>query len=308
MIISASRRTDIPAFYAEWFMNRIRAGYCTVPNPFTRSQVSMVSLKPEDVDVIVFWTRNPRPLFPHLAELDRRGYRYYFQYTVLDNPRLIDHKSPPVETAIATFKELAGMAGIDRVIWRYDPIVLSEATPTEFHIAAHARIAEALAGYTSRNVISIMDVYRKAQSRLAQLGKAGIVVEDIESDDASPHLPELMPQLAATAQACGMEIVSCAEELDLLQYGVKPGKCVDDDYIARVFGLRLDGKKDSTQRKACGCIVSKDIGMYDSCLFGCQYCYATSSFERARLNHDRHHTDSPSLIGWHDVEGSVEVV
>ena len=98
MIISASRRTDIPAFYSEWFMNRIRAGYCTVPNPFNRNQVSMVSLKPEDVDVIVFWTRNPRPLFPHLAELDQRGYRYYFQYTVLDNPRAIDPKSPPVET------------------------------------------------------------------------------------------------------------------------------------------------------------------------------------------------------------------
>ena len=306
MIISASRRTDIPAFYSEWFMNRIRAGYCTVPNPFNRSQLSRVSLKPDDVDVIVFWTRNPRPLFPHLAELDRRGYRYYFQYTVLDNPRPIDPKSPPAETAIAAFKELAGLVGAERVIWRYDPIVLSEATPVEFHSAAHGRIAEALAGSTTRNVISVVDIYRKAQKRLAELGREGIVVEEIRPDRMPAHLAELLQQLATMAGACGMEIVSCAEELDLCEYGIKPGKCVDDDYIARTFGLHLDGKKDPTQRKACGCVVSKDIGMYDSCLFGCQYCYATSSFERAKQNRDaEHHANSPSLLGWQDVEGGA---
>ena len=306
MIISASRRTDIPTFYSEWFMNRIRAGYCTVPNPFNRSQVSVVSLKPGDVDVIVFWTRNPRPLFPYLAELDRRGYRYYFQYTVLDNPRLIDPKSPPVETAIATFRELANIVGKQRAIWRYDPIVLSEATPVKFHIAAHAHIAEALAGFTSRNVISVLDIYRKAQKRLEGLRKEGIVVEEIGPDTMPAHLAELLQQLAATAGACDMEIVSCAEELDMGQYGIQPGKCVDDEYIARTFGIRVGAKKDPTQRKACGCVVSKDIGMYDSCLFGCQYCYATSSFERAKQNHaDEHHADSPSLLGWQDVEDSA---
>ena len=307
MIISASRRTDIPAFYAEWFMNRVRAGYCTVPNPFNRSQVSVVSLKPEDVDVIVFWTRNPRPLIPHLAELERRGYRYYFQYTLMDNPRAIDPKSPPVETALATFRELAGAVGAGRVIWRYDPIVLSEATPAEFHGDVHARIAAALAGCTRRNVISILDIYRKAQKRLTQLSKQGITVEDIGPDAVPTHLAHLLRQLAVTARTYGMEIVSCAEELDMRQYGIEPGKCVDDDYIARTFGLRLPGKKDPTQRKACGCVVSRDIGMYDSCLFGCQYCYATSSFERAKQNHDdEHHVNSPSLLGWQDIAGRDE--
>ncbi|MCB0138106.1 MAG: DUF1848 family protein, partial [Caldilineaceae bacterium] len=107
MIISASRRTDIPAFYAPWLMNRLRAGFCTVPNPFNRNQVSRISLLPQDVDVIVFWTRNAQPLLAHLAELDDRGYRYYFQYTILDNPRLVDQKTPPVTQAIATFQALA---------------------------------------------------------------------------------------------------------------------------------------------------------------------------------------------------------
>ncbi|MCX8024216.1 MAG: DUF1848 domain-containing protein, partial [Thermanaerothrix sp.] len=122
MIISASRRTDIPAFYTPWFIHRVRAGYCTVPNPFNHNQVSYVSLKPEDVDIIVFWTRNPAPLIPYLGELDARGLRYYFQYTIMENPRTIDKKSPPLQPAIETFVELSEKIGDERVIWRYDPI------------------------------------------------------------------------------------------------------------------------------------------------------------------------------------------
>ena len=135
MIISASRRTDIPAFYAAWFMNRVRAGYCTVPNPFNRNQISRISLRSQDVDMIVFWTRNPRPLFSALDELDTLGYHYYFQFTIMDNPRVIDPKSPPVDAAIKTFKALADRVGSKRVIWRYDPIVLSAVTDTDFHYA-----------------------------------------------------------------------------------------------------------------------------------------------------------------------------
>lgn len=296
MIISASRRTDIPAFYAEWFINRIRAGECAVPNPFNRNQVSVVSLRPQDVDVLVFWTRNPRPLFPYLAELDRRGYRYYFQYTLLDNPRALDPKSPPVEAAIKTFQALAAQIGAQRVIWRYDPIVLSEVTPPAFHMQAHARIAEALAGCTSRNVISLLDIYRKAQGRLGQLRSQGITVKEFKPDTIAEEAVEMLCGLAANAQRNGMEITSCAEEADLLPYGIRPGKCVDDEYIARTFGLHLSPQKDPSQRPACGCVTSKDIGMYDTCLFGCQYCYATSSFETARRNHAQHDPETAALV------------
>lgn len=296
MIISASRRTDIPAFYAEWLMNRIRAGYCTVPNPFNRAQVSRVSLLPEDVDVLVFWTRNPRPLFPHFPELDRRGYRYYFQYTLLDNPRAIDPKSPPVEAGIKTLRELAGRVGAQRVIWRYDPIVLSEATPPAFHVAAHRRIAAALAGCTRRNVLSLVDLYRKAQGRLAALRGQGVTVQEIKPGAVTEEVAAMLRQMAQTAQAHGMEITSCAEEVDLRPYGIGPGKCVDDEYIARTFGLHLNLKKDPSQREACGCVQSKDIGMYDSCLFGCQYCYATSSFATAQRNYEKHDPQAASLI------------
>jgi len=299
MIISASRRTDIPAFYSEWFINRMRAGYCTVPNPFNRRQVSTVSLRPEDVDVIVFWTRNPRPLFRHLAELDACGYRYYFQYTILDNPAALDPSSPAVNSAIRTVCELAARVGSNRVIWRYDPIVLSSVTDVAFHLDRYAYIAKRLRGATQRSVISVMDLYRKAEKRLQGLAAQGLQSANTDAL-AWPQVGELMQGLAATALQNEMEIVSCAEELDLTPFGIRPGKCVDDAWIQRVFGLNVTGKKDSSQRKACGCVASRDIGMYDACLFGCQYCYATSSFAQARLNHAAHDPRSPSLLGHYE--------
>ncbi len=304
MIISASRRTDIPAFYATWFMNRIRAGYCTVPNPFNLNQISYVSLKPHDVDVIVFWTRNPRPLFGAFDELDALGFRYYFQFTILDNPRVMDPKSPPVEASIKTFQALSDRLGPDRVIWRYDPVVLSDETDAAFHSERYAYIASQLCGYTRRSVISIVDVYKKAAKRLRSMAAKGIVVarDDVEN---WPGFSELMRFMVGEAERNKMELVSCAEELNLSHYGVQPGKCVDDGYIARLFGCQVTSKKDPSQRQACGCVVSRDIGMYDSCLFGCQYCYATSSFERAQVNHVGHDPDSPSLLGHYDVSPEI---
>jgi hypothetical protein len=297
MIISASRRTDIPAFYADWFVNRIRTGYCTVPNPFNPSQISRVSLKPEDVDVIVFWTRNPRPLLRHLAELDARGYRHYFQYTLLNNPRPIDPHVPTLEASLTTFRELADRIGPERVIWRYDPIVWSNVTGTEFHEQTYERIARALRGYTRRSVISLLDIYRKAEKRLKALDQQGIELTTPDEDE----LGKLMRALVEIAAANGLEITSCAEQIDLRPYGVRPGKCVDDEHIRRVFGVDITHDKDPSQRAACGCVASRDIGMYNSCLFGCAYCYATSNFERAKVNHAQHQPESPSLLGWHEV-------
>ncbi len=296
VIISASRRTDIPAFYAGWLINRLRAGYCAVPNPFNPNQVSRISLEPEDVDVIVFWTRNPRPLMRHLAELDERGYRYYFQYTILDNPRPIDPHAPIAETSLNTFQELAKRIGPERVIWRYDPIVFSQVTGPEFHQHTYRRIAQALRGYTRRSVISLLDVYHKAEKRLRALAKQGVELVDCDGET----LGDLMRALAQTAAENDMEIVSCAEPIDLQSYGIRPGKCVDDEYIAHVFGLEVAHAKDPSQREACGCVVSRDIGMYESCLFGCQYCYATSSFQRARVNYAGHDPNSPSLLDGHE--------
>ncbi len=292
MIISASRRTDIPAFYGKWFMNRIRAGFCTVPNPFNPNQVSTVSLRPEDVDAIVFWTRNPRPLLPHLPELDDRGYRYYFLYTLLANPGEIDPGSPPVEAGMETFRELSRRVGPQRVIWRYDPVFLTTITDHEFHLRAYLRIATGLRGRATRSVVSIAHIYRKLQGRMRQLARRQITL----LPDDREALAGLMRSLAQAAAENDMEIRSCADETGLEQFGIKPGSCVDEDLIRSVFGIGFEGKKDPCQRKQCGCAASRDIGMYDSCLYGCVYCYATTSFERARANHGRHDPASTSLL------------
>ncbi len=293
MIISASRRTDIPAFYAQWMVRRLREGYATVANPYNCNQVTRVSLVPEDVDAIVFWTRNPRPLMPYLDELDSRGYRYYFQFTLLGYPRAIDPKSPSAATAVETFRELAGRLGARRVIWRYDPIVFSGLTPPAFHRENFARLAESLRGHTRRVVVSIVDMYRKIESRLGKLEGTPAALAPCPAEEFAP----LMRGLAELAKENGMEIVSCAEEIDLRPFGILPGKCVDAQVLADAFGIAVPTAKDPTQRAACGCVASRDIGMYESCLFGCQYCYATKSFERAKTNFQAHDPGSSSLLG-----------
>ncbi len=295
MIISASRRTDIPAFYARWFMNRIRVGYCTVPNPSNRKQISHVSLRPEDVEMIVFWTRNSQSLMPYLRELDRLGYLYYFQYTLMNNPRLIDTNTPSLMSALKTFQKLSNQIGPERVIWRYDPVIISNITGIEFHISTYKKIAESLKGHTQRSVISLLDIYPKLKKRLNTLRDHGVDIINC-SEKSVQYLGELMYSLARIADENGMEIVSCAEEPDLMKYNIRPGKCIDDDYIERVFGISVTHKKDPSQRKACGCVVSKDIGMYNTCLFGCQCCYATNSFEQAKDLHKNHDPDSTSMI------------
>jgi len=295
MIISASRRTDIPAFYTEWFMRRIRAGFCSVPNPFNPQQCTTISLLPQDVDVIVFWTRNPRPLFPYLTELDQRGYSYYFQYTLLDYPRFFETQTPPLDYSLATFQELADRIGAKKVIWRYDPIIFSNLTEAPFHMQAFQLICRTLKKSTHRVIISIADYYRKSEKRLAQLENCNVFLYREESN-LIEKIHELLPSLVAISKENDMEIFSCAEDFNLFSYGVRPGKCVDNEYIQQTFGISTPANKDPNQRPTCGCTVSKDIGVYDTCLFGCIYCYATKSLETAHKNHAQHSCDSTSLL------------
>lgn len=295
MIISVSRRTDIPAFYARWFINRVRAGYCVVTNPFNAHQVSRVSLLPQDVDVFVFWTRNPRPLLRYLDELDARGYRYYFQVTLMDNPRALDPHTPTRAQAIRNFQDLATRIGAAKTIWRYDPIVFTTRTDARFHVETFTRLARALRGYTSRVVISIADEYAASRRRLDALRAQGWV--PLSADFyRTEEFAACLRALARAASDNGMTIQSCAEELDLQTYGIAPGKCIDAEYIEQTFGIAVPRVKDPSQRAACGCVISKDIGAYDTCVFGCQYCYATTSFARAQNRHQRHVPDAPSLI------------
>lgn len=305
MIISASRRTDIPAYYSEWFMRRIREGYCTVPNPYNSKQIARVSLKPSDVDVFVFWTKNAGPMFPRLGELDALGYKYYFQYTVTGYPAAFEPSVPRLDATVKTFGELAERIGPDRVIWRYDPIIISNITGYDYHREQFSRLAELLRGKTQRVVVSIVDEYRKASLNFKRLASEGIFVgKSLDGEESA----RLMNHLVRTAKDYGLEIYSCSETVDLRPFGILPGKCIDDDFIGRVFGIDVNHTKDKFQRKECGCVVSKDIGAYDACLHGCTYCYA-STINMAKKNYGKHFPDSPSLLGRYEAleQGSESV-
>lgn len=293
MIISASRRTDIPAFYADWLMNRIRAGFCTVANPARPKQVTRVSLRPEDVDVLVFWTRNAKPFLGRLAELDERGFHYYFQYTILANPRILDPKSPPLHAAVRTFKSLADRIGPDRVIWRYDPILITDRTPEAYHLEKIAALAWSLRGYTKRLVVSICDMYRHVEARFRRLEEQRAAVRLLKD----PLTTDSVRSIAQIAAANAMEASSCAEDKEAVRNVIRPGKCVDDHLIEKVFGIRVTHQKDPSQRPACGCVVSKDIGAYDTCAYGCVYCYATRDVGDGAAIRLKHDPAAPSLIG-----------
>ncbi|MDI6881090.1 MAG: DUF1848 domain-containing protein [Desulfitobacteriaceae bacterium] len=297
IIISASRRTDIPAFYGDWFMKRIREGYCTVFNPVNRNQVTKVSLKPNEVDVLVFWTKNPQPFLPYLEELDSMGYRYYFQYTLNSYPIELEPHIPDLRSRIQTLQSLAEIIGPDRVIWRYDPIMISNITGYDYHKKVFQEIAEGLKGSTKRVVISLVDSYRKASSQFKLLAKEGVhISEGIDSI----YLEDLMRTLVRISSKNGFEIFSCAETIDLSPFGVLPGKCIDDQYIKRVFGVNVISRKDKYQRLECGCVQSKDVGVYATCLHGCKYCYA-GTIQASLKNYKEHEPDSPSLIGHYEV-------
>jgi DNA repair photolyase len=296
MIISCSRRTDVPAFYPDWLIKRLRDGFCLVPNPMNSRQVAEVSLKPEDVDAIVFWTKNPAPMIPLLKEIEGLGYKFYFQFTLNDYPREFEPGLPPVMERIETFKRLSSLIGAERVVWRYDPIILSNVTPVEYHTRKFQAISMELKGWTRRCVISVVDIYRKTEKRLRELEK-----QSIQSDFSpleNPGMKSILNEISGIAGENGIQVFSCAEGQGFKEkYGIECGKCIDDSLVKNLFGIEVSKEKDKYQRDLCGCISSKDIGMNNTCLHGCAYCYSTRSQESAEKNRKLHNPDSPALIG-----------
>lgn len=296
MIISASRRTDIPAFYAPWFMNRVRAGFVNTPNPFNPQSVSRFSLRPEDVDAFVFWSRFPKPLLPHLPELEAAGYGFVFIITLTALPRDLEPRRPRVNAVLRLFHHLAERIGPERVLWRYDPVFISPKTNHDFHVRTFTRLAKALEGAVNCCKISLMRVFRKTRSRLAPLFAEGFRPITAEEANLCVITP-LIRDLADIARAHGVGLESCAEELDLRSAGVARGACIDPQRLRRALRVHIAPARDKSQRPFCRCALSRDIGMYESCRFGCSYCYATGSFARAREHHRMHRPEGESLFG-----------
>lgn len=245
MIISASRRTDIPAFYAEWFANRLREGYALVRNPMNAHMVSRVALTPDVVDCIVYWTKNPLPLLGRFDELT--AIPCYVQLTVTGYGKDLEPHLPDKRgEVVPAFIELADRLGKERVIWRYDPIIFTGKYTPAYHERAFAELAGALEGHTEKCVISFVDTYRKNARALGAAGSHAI---------GAAELQEFCARIAGAARAHGMAIATCAEGIDLEAAGIEHNACVDRALIERILGARLKVGKDRGQRPACGCFA-----------------------------------------------------
>ncbi|BCN32594.1 DUF1848 domain-containing protein [Anaeromicropila herbilytica] len=267
MILSASRRTDIPCYYSDWFFHRIADGHVYVRNPMNIHQVSKINISPDVVDCIVFWTKNPQPMLHLIDEL--RNYKYYFQFTLTGYGYEIEKNIPnKKEVMIPIFKNLSNIIGKERVIWRYDPILINQNYTTEYHIKAFESIAKELNGYTEKVVISFIDMYTKISNNMKMLG-----IYPIQHND----MLILAKELKKISDSYNLTIETCAEQIDLEKYGIAHGHCIDQNLIEKIIGCRISGTKDKNQRQECGCYESIDIGAYNTCKNGCNYCYANYS-------------------------------
>lgn len=286
MILSVSRRTDIPAFYSDWFFNRLKEGFVYVRNPMNIHQVSKITLSPDVIDCIVFWSKNPSPMLYRLDEL--KDYMYYFQFTINAYDKNLEFWVPRKGGIINTFRALSNIIGPKRVIWRYDPIMLSSNMDIAYHVHYFGEIAKRLGGYTDTCVISFVDLYKKAQNNLK-----GTTARELSINE----MLELSAKLYIIASRYGMKIQTCSEGVDFNSVGVVHGKCIDNKLIEELLGVRLRVDKDQNQRKECGCVQSIDIGEYNTCYHGCKYCYANFNERIVMRNKELHDPYSPLLIG-----------
>lgn len=287
MILSASRRTDIPTYYSAWFLNRVREGHVYVRNPMNARQISRISLSPDVVDGIVFWTKNPLPMLDKLDGL--RDYTYYFQFTLTSYGRDVESNVPSKnDVIIPAFQRLADLIGPERVIWRYDPIFLTETYTPEYHMRYFEKLVRRLAPYTQKCTISFLDSYKKIERNMAALRQTVLTGE---------QQSRLASGLAEIAHSHGLRLDACAEEDALCQYGIDRARCIDGQLFEHLLHCPLSAKKDKNQRSQCGCVASVDIGAYNTCGNGCRYCYANHSESSVQANRRRHVPDSPLLIG-----------
>ncbi len=313
VIVSASRATDIPAFYADWFFDRLEKGYSVWTNPFNgaKSYVSYARTR-----LVVFWSKNPRPLLPHLEKLREKGIRCYLHYTLNDyEAEGLERGIPPLDERIDTFLRFSELLGKELVIWRFDPLIRTDRIGVEELLRKAERIGDRLRGHTRKLVFSFADIrtYRSVQGNLLRNDIRWHEFDERQMLDTAAGLAELNKKWGYTLATCG-------ERIDLSQFGVRRNKCIDDELIVRQFaddpllmdflGVERDGlfgpetvvrknAKDKGQRPFCGCIASKDIGEYDTCPHQCAYCYANRSDGKAAENYRLHRArpDAETITG-----------
>ena len=290
MIVSASRRTDIPAFYGRWMLNRLEEGFVRVRNPFAPKRVREVPLSPETVDCLVFWTKDIGPFLDCLPKIRDMGYPFCIQHTLTPYGPELEPGLPPKKLLLENLCRLGETWGPLPLAWRYDPVIVDAAHPEEWHLEQFDRMCWALAGKVERCVFSFLDIY----SNRMKAGSFSPVPE--------PVMYRLAEGFSKSAAARGIPLFTCAEEIGLSAFGIAHGACIDPSWISRITGKALSYRKDRNQRPACGCAESVDIGAYGSCPHQCAYCYASGGRMLGRTSHD---PGSPFLLGGPSPEDDV---
>lgn len=284
MIIQAGMRTDIPAFYSKWFLNRLKEGFVLVRNPYNPSLVTRYELNPEVVDLIAFCTKNPAPMLPHLKEL--KSYGQYWFVTITPYGKDIEPNVPDKEQVMRDFQMLSREVGVDSMGWRYDPILIDQTYTVERHIADFTHMAETLAGYTNTCVISFLDLYQKVKRNFPEAREV-----------SKPERIALGQAFVEIGNRYGMKIKACAEGTELAPYGVDCSGCMTLETFETALHGHLDAPKMKSARKECACYLGSDIGAYDTCGHLCRYCYANTNAALVRENIRRHDSKSPFLLG-----------
>ena len=249
-------------------------------------QVSKIELTPKTVDCFVFWTKNVTPMLERLDEL--KDYNYYFQYTITSYGKDVEKGILDKGQVIESFKKLSNIIGKNKVILRYDPILLSNKYTINYHCKAFDRLCSKLYKYTEKCVISFVDLYKKTERNTKELNLMPMSIENIK---------EISKRLSIIANKYGLSLETCSEGYDLTEFGIKKGKCIDDKLISEIIGYEVKAKKDDTQREVCGCVKSVDIGQYNTCRHHCLYCYANFNYSQVEENFKLHNKNNPLLIG-----------
>lgn len=288
MVISASRRTDIPAFYTPWFFHRLEEGFAYVRNPINFRQISKVSLTRDSVDCFVFWSKDPEPMISRLPVLMEQGFPFYFQFTLTPYDRDMELCLREKSAITKTFQNLSKLIGSDNIIWRYDPVILNDKYNLTFHQRAFEEYASRLCGYTKVCNISFVDIYQKLKKQKDQK-----LLRDINTEEMSL----LAEYFASVGEKYGIAVRSCCEEVIADIPGIGKASCIDAELISRLLNKPIKKSKAASQRPGCSCMDSIDIGAYNTCGNGCLYCYANTGIETARQKLKEHQWEGELLSG-----------
>ncbi len=285
MIINTGNRTDIPAFFSEWFYNRIKEKYVLVRNPYYLEQVTKYALNPDVVDILCFCTKNPQPMLQRLDEISEFNQIWFV--TITPYGKDIEPNVPEKSEVINSFKTLSKSVGINLVGWRYDPIFINEKYSIEFHIESFEKMAKELSGYTKQFVISFIDLYEKTKRNFK--GISAVKKDEQEF---------LVKRFVEIGKKYNFKIFTCSENVELEKFGVDVSGCMTKVVIERAIGATLDIPKSiKTSRESCACLLGNDIGAYNTCNHACLYCYANYDMKIVRNNMKLHNKMSPMLIG-----------